>query len=67
MQTVADIRAEELIASWRTGGSLDGFENPAGPLFPGGEFAESELTMEIGCSRVSKSCVFKSDFTMSCC
>ena len=39
--------AEQIIAGWRgTRPPVDGWENPAGPLFAAGEFAESDITME---------------------
>jgi len=39
--------AEQIIAGWRgSGRPVDGWENPAGPLFAAGEFAESDITME---------------------
>jgi hypothetical protein len=37
-------RAEEIIAGWRRGEDVDG-QNPAGPLFTSGDFAEYEITM----------------------
>jgi hypothetical protein len=39
-------RAEEIIAAWRSGAeAVEGWDNPAGPLLTGGEYAESEITM----------------------
>lgn len=38
----------ELVARWRNGGEQD---NPAGPLFLAGEFAEADMTdMSQGCT-----------------
>jgi hypothetical protein len=37
--------AAELVARWRNGGEQD---NPAGPLFAAGEFAEADITCECG-------------------
>jgi hypothetical protein len=43
--SVALERSEEIVAAWRSGAATDeGWDNPAGPLFVGGEYAESELT-----------------------
>ncbi|MDP9864480.1 MULTISPECIES: DUF6229 family protein [Streptosporangium] len=39
-------KAEEIIAAWRAGEEPgDGWDSPAGPLLPSGEYAESEITM----------------------
>jgi Family of unknown function (DUF6229) len=37
--------AEELVARWRNGGEQN---NPAGPLFVAGEFAEVDITNDCG-------------------
>jgi len=42
MSTLELIRAEEVIAAWRAGDTDD---NPAGPLFTGGEHTEADITM----------------------
>ena len=39
------VMSEELVARWRNGGEQD---NPAGPLFVAGEFAEADITWECG-------------------
>ncbi|MEV0608754.1 DUF6229 family protein [Polymorphospora rubra] len=45
MSTLAPERADEIIESWLTGTApVDGWENPAGPLFLGGRYAESDIT-----------------------
>ncbi|MEV0608755.1 DUF6229 family protein [Polymorphospora rubra] len=45
MSTLAPERADEIIESWLTGiEPVDGWENPAGPLFLGGKYAESDIT-----------------------
>jgi Family of unknown function (DUF6229) len=41
MSTLELVKAEELVAMWLTG---DG-DNPAGPLFTGGEHTEADITM----------------------
>ncbi|MCK2218786.1 DUF6229 family protein [Actinomadura sp. ATCC 31491] len=39
--------AERIVAGWRSGAdTVDGWDNPAGPLFAGGEYAEADITME---------------------
>jgi hypothetical protein len=39
-------RAEAIVVGWRSDDlALDGGDNPAGPLFPGSDYAESEITM----------------------
>jgi Family of unknown function (DUF6229) len=43
MTTVELVRAEELVAAWRVGDA--DVDNPAGPLFSGGEHAEADITM----------------------
>jgi hypothetical protein len=56
------------ITRWR---SEAGEQNPAGPLFTGGEFAESEITLDSEtktgnwCSMASGS--FKNGMFISCC
>ncbi|MEV0731538.1 DUF6229 family protein [Polymorphospora sp. NPDC050346] len=45
MSTLAPERADEIIKSWLTGTELvDGWDNPAGPLFLGGIYAEADIT-----------------------
>jgi hypothetical protein len=43
MSTLELMRAEEIVAAWRAGES--DVDNPAGPLFTGGEHAEADITM----------------------
>jgi hypothetical protein len=43
MSTLELVRAEEIVAAWRAGLATD--DNPAGPLFSGGEHAEADITM----------------------
>jgi uncharacterized protein DUF6229 len=42
MSTIELIRAEEIIAAWRSGATDD---SPAGPLFTGGKHTEADITM----------------------
>lgn len=42
MSTIELVRAEELVAGWRSGEFDD---NPAGPVFIGGRHAEADITM----------------------
>ncbi|BCJ70109.1 MULTISPECIES: DUF6229 family protein [Polymorphospora] len=45
MSTLAPERADEIIESWLTGTApVDGWENPAGPLFNSGRYAEYDIT-----------------------
>jgi predicted Zn-dependent protease len=47
MPTLTPERADEVIAAW-LGGAEDvvaGWDNPAGPLFIGGKYAEADITM----------------------
>jgi hypothetical protein len=39
------MKNEELVARWRNGGDQN---NPAGPLFVAGEFAEADITQSCG-------------------
>lgn len=59
MPTVTVDRAEEIIARWRSGLDMDGWENPAGPLYASGVFAEGDIVtanvMETRCSSCSAS------------
>ena len=41
MTTAMLLDAEETVARWRAG--LDEWDNPAGPLFANGEFAEGDI------------------------
>lgn len=46
MPTIAPERAEQIVAGWRSGvAPVDGWENPSGPLYPSGEYAEADITM----------------------
>lgn len=45
MLVTPERNVEEIIAGWRQGLDLDGLENPAGPLYAGGEFAEHEISL----------------------
>jgi Family of unknown function (DUF6229) len=40
---------DELVASWRNG---DGQDNPAGPLFASGVFAEADIAIAEPCTTV---------------
>jgi hypothetical protein len=55
MPTMTLDRAEEIVLGWRTDDlAIDGWDNPAGALFPSSDYAASEITMT-GCpgSRIS--------------
>jgi hypothetical protein len=46
MPTLTEERVEDIVAGWRTGiGQIDGRDNPAGLLYPSGEYAAQEITM----------------------
>ncbi|SCL14783.1 hypothetical protein GA0070616_0538 [Micromonospora nigra] len=47
LSVVDPVQAEEIITRWLTDTSVDGWENPAGDLFTGGEYALQEITMTI--------------------
>ncbi|MEV0396615.1 DUF6229 family protein [Polymorphospora rubra] len=45
MPTLTPERADEIIESWLKGTEpIDGWENPAGPLFLGGKYTEADIT-----------------------
>jgi hypothetical protein len=47
MPKLSEEQADRIVAGWRSGEqTVEGWENPAGPLFAGGEYAEAEITME---------------------
>jgi hypothetical protein len=53
--------AEQIVAAWREGRPVEGWASPAGPLFAGGENAESDITMESifaasGCTAQTAEC-----------
>lgn len=53
--------AEQIVAGWRGGRPVDGFDSPAGPLFASGEYAEADITMESifaasGCTAQTAEC-----------
>lgn len=40
-------QADRIVAGWRSGTQLvEGWDNPAGPLFASGEYAEADITLE---------------------
>jgi len=46
MPTIAPERAEQIVAAWRDSVvPADGWENPSGPLYPSGKYAEADITM----------------------
>jgi len=57
--------ADEIIAGWRSGTILEGWDNPAGPLFPAGKYAEHEITMTGGGTTRCSSCT--GSRTIECC
>ncbi|MBA3964006.1 MAG: hypothetical protein H0X40_19200 [Chthoniobacterales bacterium] len=54
----------ELVASWRDGGEQ---ENPAGPLFAAGEFAEVDITSDCGTGRTGCGTACSGSITRYCC
>ncbi|MBO4272323.1 DUF6229 family protein [Microbispora sp. NPDC004025] len=48
-------RSEEIVAAWRSGADVEGWDSPAGPLFIG-EYAESEITLTALDTRLASSC-----------
>ncbi|MET8143624.1 DUF6229 family protein [Sphaerisporangium sp. NPDC005288] len=48
-------RSEEIVAAWRSGADVEGWDNPAGPLFIG-DYAESEITLTALDTRLASSC-----------
>ncbi|GII87872.1 hypothetical protein Ssi03_58620 [Sphaerisporangium siamense] len=56
-------RSEEIIAAWRSGADVDGWENPAGPLLSA--YAESDLTTAFVETRRATAC--SGSFTHPCC
>ncbi|GGK91757.1 hypothetical protein Sme01_54100 [Sphaerisporangium melleum] len=48
-------RSEEIVAAWRSGADVEGWDNPAGPLFIG-DYAESEITLTALDTRMASSC-----------
>ena len=57
-------RAQQLVAAWRSGAGPD---NPAGPLFTGGQYAQADLTQRtgIGTKRCGTACTYSR--TLYCC
>ncbi|BCJ70107.1 DUF6229 family protein [Polymorphospora rubra] len=54
MSTLAPERTDEIIKSWLTGTELvDGWDSPAGPLFLGGRYVESDITATTTAGTVS--------------
>jgi uncharacterized protein DUF6229 len=48
-------RSEEIVSAWRSGTDVEGWDNPAGPLFIG-DYAESEITLTAMDTRLASSC-----------
>ncbi|MFC7382401.1 MULTISPECIES: DUF6229 family protein [Sphaerisporangium] len=48
-------RSEEIVSAWRSGADVEGWDNPAGPLFIG-DYAESEITLTALDTRLASSC-----------
>lgn len=49
MPTLTPERADDIIAGWLTGTDVvDGWDNPAGPLFISGKYAEADVAMTGG-------------------
>ena len=59
------LHGEELVAQWRNGGGQD---NPAGPLFAAGKFAEADIVNAPGFIPTRQGCsLCTGSFTISCC
>ncbi len=54
----------DLVAQWRSGAEMD---NPAGPLFIGGEFAEADIVCETGTGSGQCGTACSGSFTRYCC
>lgn len=68
MHTVTLQAANDIVAGWRAGETLNGWENPAGPLFTSGKYAEHELTLGATCSGcTSRSCAWQTLVHVECC
>jgi Family of unknown function (DUF6229) len=52
----------ELVARWRNG---EGQNNPAGPLFAAGEFAQADIVNAIG--KDTSCCLCTGSHTIQCC
>ena len=46
MPELTEEQVDRIVDAWRTGKTADGWDNPAGPLFAAGDYAEAEITME---------------------
>jgi hypothetical protein len=46
MPKLTQEQADRIVAGWRDGDQFEGWENPAGPLFASGEYAEADITLE---------------------
>lgn len=54
MSTDRVVRVERVVAGWRGAGEpVEGWESPAGPLFPSGEYAEADLTAAAPCTKLA--------------
>ena len=57
------LTGDELVAQWRNGG---GKNNPAGPLFASGEFAEADI-INAGFGPTTSYSICTGSDTISCC
>jgi hypothetical protein len=46
MPELTEEQVDRIVDAWRTGKAAEGWDNPAGPLFAAGDYAETEITME---------------------
>lgn len=60
----SSMKNAELVASWRNDA---GMENPAGPLFVGGEFAEADIVCETGTGSGHCGTACSGSLTRLCC
>jgi hypothetical protein len=72
--TPAVEQAEAIVAGWRGGlAPAEGWDSPAGPLFPSGEHAETDITMSrmwlqtCGTNCSSASCLANTNIVVNCC
>ena len=58
MRTLGMRQVEQVVAGWRGAGEpVEGWESPAGPLFPSGEHAEADLTTVVAPETHPRTCV----------
>lgn len=74
MPTLTLDQAETIVTGWRTGFQpVEDWQNPAGPLFPSGQYAEADITAAITTAisicgtECTFSCLRSSEVRLSCC